>query len=376
MKQTIRKIFLTAMLGIAMLTGANAQITITAADMPNAGDTFRISTASVLSAIDLSLTGPAYTWNFSSLQSTGQDVDTFLAIGNTGLIYSLFYVNIPFNNNRASIASRGFDLSGLGSFPNVPVSDIYNFYYETSADFKQVGFGATLSGIQTPIAYTNKDVIYNFPLNFGDVDSSDSDYTLSVPNIFSITGSQRRVNEVDGWGSITTPYGTFNAIRVKSVLNGQDSAFLDTLGQSFSFTRPTIREYKWLANGEGIPVLQVNTSELLGVEAITSIRYRDSLRVPVGLSEPEQAIASMRVFPNPGHSRDLRLVVNMAGQGLCQLAIHDLQGRTHAGADVYLKQGPNNIALEELTRHLEEGFYLLTLQQDGAGQNIRFYLAR
>lgn len=374
--QTIRNILLTALLAITMLVSAKAQVTITDADMPDAGDTYRISTASVQSVIDLSLTGPSYTWNYDFLVPTSQTLDTFFSVSSTGTIYSFYFINSPLNTNRANVASRGLNVAALGGLPVLPVSDPYSFYYRSSTSLKQVGFGVNLSNIQTPIAYGNKDVIYNFPITFGDSDTSDSDYTLSLSGQFYFAGEQRRVNEVDGWGTLITPYGTFNTIRVKSILTGQDTAYLDTLGFGFSFIRPITREYKWLAIGQGIPVLQVVTTESAGNENIVSIRYLDSLRVSVGVSQPVQAIESMCLFPNPGHSRDLRLTVNMAEQGLCQLAIHDLQGRTHAGADVYLKQGTNSITLEELTRHLEEGFYLLTIQQDGAGRNIRFYLAR
>ena len=41
---------------------AKGQITITRSDMPDIGDTIRVSTAIDLTGIDPALTGPGYTW--------------------------------------------------------------------------------------------------------------------------------------------------------------------------------------------------------------------------------------------------------------------------------------------------------------------------
>lgn len=100
--------------------------------MPSGGDTARFSNASPLSTVDLTLTGANYTWDFSFLQSTGQDVDTFLAVTSTPLVYILVF---GFNSN---VAKRGLDLS---AFPQVPVTDIYNFYSKSSNNFRQMGYG-------------------------------------------------------------------------------------------------------------------------------------------------------------------------------------------------------------------------------------------
>lgn len=374
--RTTRILAATVLVYLGFISNSQAQITITSADMPNTGDTLRVSLASVQTALDLSLTGPSYTWNYGFLQPVSQDVDSFLSVSSTGTIYSFYYINSPLNSNRASIAQRGLNVAAFGGGAGLPVSDAYGFFYETTANFKQVGLGVSLSGVQTPIAYTNKDVIYNFPLTFGDSDTSESDYTFSIPGQVYLAGDQRRETVVDGWGTLTTPYGTFNTIRVKSTLTGQDSAYLDTLGSGFSFVRPLTREYKWLAVGQRIPVLQVNTSDVSGSETITAIRYRDSLRVSVGLSSPDQPVQGLQIFPNPGNGRDMKLVATIPAQGIYNLAVIDLSGRTFAESSLLLRQGQNLINLDELTRSLQAGVYLLTLQKDGSGLNVRFVLTR
>ena len=78
---------------------ADAQITVTNADFASSGDTIRFSNASPLSLVDLTLTGPNYTWDFSTLQSTSQDVDTFISVTSTPFVYVLVF---GFNSNLAA----------------------------------------------------------------------------------------------------------------------------------------------------------------------------------------------------------------------------------------------------------------------------------
>ena len=306
----MKKLF-TFFLLIISATASYAQITITNADMPSGGDTARFSNASVLSPVDVTLTGANYTWDFSFLQPTGQDVDTFMSVTSTPFVYILVF---GLNSN---VAKRGLDLSG---FPQVPVSDIYNFFSKSSASFRQMGYGASISGVTTPISFNNPDVIYDFPVSFGNMDSSDSDYSLIIPNIASAIGSQHRVNEVDGWGSVTTPYGVFNALRIRSTLTGEDSLYVDSLGLGFAAPRPMTHEYKWLANGQDIPVLEIITTETLGTETVTSIRYRDSIR-SVGLNEVSLLAAEPVLAPNPSGRKDVKATIHLVKSSEVEIRI-------------------------------------------------------
>jgi hypothetical protein len=72
------KLFYTAAILLLGATTSRSQITITAADLPNAGDTLRYSTAFAPSFnINTGLTGANQSWNFSNLQPYTQAVDTY-----------------------------------------------------------------------------------------------------------------------------------------------------------------------------------------------------------------------------------------------------------------------------------------------------------
>src|SRR5688572_31629474 len=149
---------LTFLLFYPLISGA--QITISDADLPNANDTFRVSTASILTPVDLTLTGANCTWDFSGLVSTSQTVDSFINVASTGLVYSLFF---SFGANAANLVQRGPDITTV---PGFAVTDVYNFFNNSATDFKQVGIGASMNGLPTPVAFGNKDFIYNFPVDF------------------------------------------------------------------------------------------------------------------------------------------------------------------------------------------------------------------
>nr|MDQ3102152.1 hypothetical protein [Bacteroidota bacterium] len=185
------------------------------------------------------------------------------------------YADIFFNPNRANHATEGVDIP----FNELlPIEDPFSFYLHSPTVYKKVGFGAEISGIPIPVIFENHDVIYPLPLNYGQVHSSYSNYNIDVPTLAYYGYQQVRHLEVDGWGSITTPAGTFDVLRVKTRVEAHDSIMVDQLGTGFGIDRPTVREYKWLAQGIRVPVLQINTVEIFGTEIVTEIYFYDEER--------------------------------------------------------------------------------------------------
>ncbi|MBK9401632.1 MAG: T9SS type A sorting domain-containing protein [Bacteroidetes bacterium] len=249
-----------------------SQITITSSDMPSAGDTARRTQAPIQLGLNYQATGANHTWNFTNLRYQAQQVDTFLSVSSTNFLYALFFSNLPFNTNRANVATNG---QAFPANPFITITDPYNFYYRSSTDYRQVGLGASFQGIPLPVAYTQKDKIYEFPLNYGDVDTSVSAWNVALPSLIYYGSNQTRINEVDGWGTLNTPYGTYQALRVKTTLIASDTISIDTLNLGLNIDRPLTREYKWLANGDIVPVLQITTTEIFGIEIVNSILFRD-----------------------------------------------------------------------------------------------------
>ncbi len=246
--------------------GTHAQITIGQAEMPYANDELVRTRAVTNPAINYAATGPAHTWNFPNLAVNAGDTVNYQTVASTNFIYAIVYADLFFNPNRANHAKPGTDIAFSGL---LPVQNPYTFRYRSNSTYRTVGFGVELSGIPLPIIFDQHDVIYELPLDYGDASASHSSYNVEIPNVGYYGYQQDRENIVDGWGGITTPGGTWDVLRVKTTLTMRDSVF------GFVIDRPVQREYKWLAQGLRVPVLQINTTEIFGFEVVTAIYYYD-----------------------------------------------------------------------------------------------------
>jgi hypothetical protein len=345
---------------------ADAQITIVSGDMPVAGDTFRISNAATSTPIDLSLTGTNYTWDFSNLTPISQTVDSFVSVSSTGIFYILTF---SFGANAANVVQKGGDFAAL---PQFQVSDVYSFYNRSASSYRQVGLGGTVSLVPTPLPITfgNQDTIYKFPMNYGNQDSCDSDYGISLAGLGAYQAYQKRVNNVDGWGTVITPYGTFNALRIVAELTGTDSLYLDTLGQGFNLTRPLTREYKWLANGEGVPVIEITTQVLGPIEQITEIRYKDSLYV-AGVNDIKPSLYKAALFPNP--SSDIAMLRgDYAGGGNFEILLTDLSGKYVGKTSISASELRAGVRLDQVFPQEAAGVFLVHLRGAEGTELIRW----
>ncbi len=272
---TKRHMRITTLAFLLATATASAQVTIGQNEMPHAGDALLKTRAVSNPFLNYGATGANYTWNFTNLVAQAQETRSYQSVSSTNIVYALIYVDLFFNPNRANHATEGVDIP----FNQLlPIDNPYTFYLHTGSQYKKVGYGAEIAGIPLPITFNQQDVVYELPLNYGNTSSSTSFYQLAVPNLAYYGYGQERTNDVDGWGAITTPAGTYDVLRVHTVLNGKDSINIDTLSLGFAVERPAVHEYKWLAPGFRVPILQINTTELFGTEVITDVWFYDEPR--------------------------------------------------------------------------------------------------
>jgi len=107
------------------LSIAQSPITIDKNDMPNPGDTLRLSNASRQYNIDLTQTGANVTWDYHDLQSLSQSVDTFIHPPNA---YILAFENVFDPQHFSTVAAP---IPSPGSFPGsgVTFSESYEFIF-------------------------------------------------------------------------------------------------------------------------------------------------------------------------------------------------------------------------------------------------------
>jgi hypothetical protein len=341
-----------------------AQISISKSDMPANNTPYRFSTSSPRPDLDFSATGANHTWDFSSLRNASQYVDTFKAVTAIGSpILQLFFAS-PFDANKATNALK-MDVAALPTAIStmLPAGNnrIFRFFSDTLSHFAMVGYGIITDSQTAPIKYTTPDIIYKFPLSYGNSDSSNSGFTFPPGGItgigFTFVMQQTRKNTVDGWGTLKTPFGTFPTLRVKSVVN-QSGVYTPDTGSAQPVTVPLQYEYTWLAAGQGTPLLSTIITDNAGTMTIASITYRDSLRA---IAVRHFAFAGAEEIAAFQACSDGFLVSVPQGNGSGTFVMYDLNG--NCVMQMILPSGSSHIIPD---KSIAPGTYLGKVQAGGS----------
>ena len=283
--------------------------------MPAPGYVAKLSTPDSLLQLDPASTGANFSWDFSMMTAISQRADSFISPNAVPLSIRLQF---PFGVTVVRVQETPDTLGGIA------LGEGYEVYEANNQAYEYLGLAGTVSGIPLVLENDPSDSVYVFPLNFGNEDSSYALAELNIPGLFFIRREYFRKNHVDGWGKVTTPYGTFDCLRIKSVLSESDSIAVDTL--AIRVNRPKTTLYKWLAKEEKIPVVQINTTLAANVEITTQISYVDSTRdfssTAISHFEPLQA----QIYPNPT-SEKLHVQLEGLLSETTHMEIRDIQGR-------------------------------------------------
>lgn len=309
---------------ILFATSVYGQITISSSDMPNSGDSVLISVTTNIDTNDVNLTGANYTWDYSTLTPDFQRYEKF----DSPLTFPTPF-NILFNPLNTSYGNENNILTTL-PIPGVTLDMAYDFFKETSTQFRQIGAGYTINGAPLPFLYSSNDIVYRFPMNYLDTDSCDYAFGLPIPSIGYYGSNGHRVNVVDGWGTLITPLGTYNTLRVKSTIAAVDTFALDALGFGTDIPRPLRYEFKWLATAMQIPVLKVDATDVFGTMTINNIEYQDTVIAGV----PQLSIADHSndnfnsiVYPNPVLDNAI-IQYTLSEKANVKISLTDIVGKT------------------------------------------------
>ncbi len=329
MRATATLLIFTVALAAATPALAQAPVSIGQADMPIVGDTLRLSQG-LTAGVSFQQTGPNQTWSYATLTPVRQRVAEFLnPLSGGGLVAFTFG---PLGGvNRASVATpTQLPIDSLPGGGGFTLGDLRAYFRTQAASYKQVGFSAAIGGLAVPVTFAagRQDFIYRLPLTYGSAaDSSDSYFEANVPGTVFLAQQQNRVNHVDGWGALTTPFGTFSTIRVRTRLDTYDSLVL-TGQMPIALQLPTRYEYKWLAPGQRVPLLTISTALVGGQETVTGVEYRDIYRritFPTGLPTAT-ATAAVSLSPNPAAATDAVQLRGLPAGG-STITVFDALGR-------------------------------------------------
>lgn len=340
----MKKNFTLLILFIVIITKSSlAQITITSAQMPSVNDTIRYSISNAAPGFNPNLTGADFIWDFSSLESSSQELYEYKASSATPYL---------FNFGFTAIGLKIADSIGSGQ---TSLKNVYSFFQKQNNSFSAKGLGFQLSALPFPLAgtYSSEDVIYYFPLNF--LDSFSKNFALSIPlgiGLGNFYRTGKRTTIVDGWGTISTPYKqNVPCLRVKSEIQSRDSTYINSLGSGFAFDNNQV-EYKWLSIDEKIPVLEIIGNEIGNNFIPTSIRFRDQQSRNNNTSVYSNYTTNeVLIYPNPTKGF---IQIN------CNLTNADISLLNSEGKVVFSKTLKTNSEIIDL-KNYKAGLYFLKI---------------
>ncbi len=349
---------------------SDAQITITSSNMPSLGDSARVSLPNILSLLDASntdyqTTGSNYFWDFTNMNTNEQTVRQFIAP--PGLFSFYFF---PPRFGEKVLDSVPLPAIPVGSLTLV-IKDVHNFYKKNSTtSYNNVGTGMMVSGI--PLGATaqagDEDELYKFPLNYGDRDSTTFSFATPTTTLipFKYKKHGYRITEVDGWGYVSTPYGTEPCIRVVSTQYATDSIIITNPPFSLPFPN-VVRTYQWLTLGEKVPYFEVNGSMFGSTFTPTEVRYRDKARSFVGIKENENQQLAVAIYPNPAVN-ELNFVVAKSKE--LNIEIYSASGQSVIKKSISNTEVMNKHSID--ISKLAQGLYSGSLSDGETVQNFKF----
>ncbi|MFI5171560.1 MAG: T9SS type A sorting domain-containing protein [Chitinophagales bacterium] len=330
-----------------LIAFAQSPIILTVDDIANVDQEFFVGTAGPLTEFDGSDTGPDHTWNFSTLTAVTHDTSQWVDVTDTDPLYFFLWFGADVAEQTGAPIANDF----------ITIEDVFNFYKRESDEFAITGFAGTISGIPLPIGYNDPETILEFPASYEDVTSSETGFDIEIPGLATWKEHRSRTNEVDGWGTLLIPSGEFEVLRVRSEIFIIDTFIYDVVEIPIEYTAV---EYRWYSKLNGIPLLQINAIETLGIETTTQVFYKEGYVVNA-IEVPYGNTAWLNIFQN-NTSENLSININTTLPGRYSLELIDLSGRLVYDNERFLNSGENNLNLN--IENLTGGLYLLALKQN------------
>jgi len=294
------KKFTLPFLAIALATSfsARAQITITKADMPAAGYKFTQATDASGSITSTGASGAGVTWSFGSLVSTAGDADTL-----TGYIPSAtpYASNFPAATNLClKVYSPGTGANDSWEYLNSGSGSqtLYGlaFYNASTSAYIFYKYNPTWAFVTLPATYKSKwSGTYRSVMH-------EVDPALNGLGYDSLGEIEHGVyhDSIDGWGNLTTPLGTYGAIRNKHTETDYDTTIVHVIATNkwIPFSTPTKsynNNYAWYANGVHYSLLSISVDST-GTK-VTQVQWLQT--AVTGINELSNNNGKAQIYPNP-----------------------------------------------------------------------------
>lgn len=270
----------------------HGQISIVSADLPQPGDVLVTRTATLTGTFDGEDTGADHVWNFESdvLQLTGVTTSTnCIDVASTPFTFQ-FLFNNPFDPNHNSDFAQGVESFTVAT---LEFSDAYQYFKNSNGKYAITGLGANINGVPLASQKNGIEMLFHVPLQFGNSGTSQSELSFEIPTFGSYVQDLTREYDCDGEGTLNILGQSHEVLRVKSVVNAEDSLYVDFFQNGIQFPEPEVITYEWYSPNYKVPVLDITLTQ--GV--VSSVQVADIFET-TGIAE-QPIVESFAVYPNP-----------------------------------------------------------------------------
>lgn len=337
---------------IAAGLSATAQITVTATDVGSIGDQVQQAVDTLPpTGIMPGPKGANQTWNFNNLSQDYVDVLTFTnpnwtpdasSFPNANLAVETPWGHVYMNNQVGSATIEGVsgDPFGLG----------VNMVLKNTPPELMMTWPAMYNNTSSSAFVTSGTFFVGY------TDPSTGAYIDSAKVVSHVT----KLDSIDAWGSLTTPLGTYNVLRVKEFRRTNDTVFAKYpfIGYQVAFTQQdSSLTYSWWTNGMDFPVVQFDMD--IPNDTVQRVTWLKANTNATGIAEA--GAGEVSIYPNPA-SDELTLSVNTTNAVF--VSIYDMTGKKLRTIDI------SSSTLRIDVRALSAGVYFYSVT-DQAGAILK-----
>jgi len=333
-----------------------AQITITQADVAPLGFVIFRGTDTTFTETPIGPGGTNMSWDFSGIVD---DTGDTLAISDP----SVFPAFSNFPSSNIAIINGGGTAYGILN----------------SSSLSIIGQTATVAGTDIVVDVNPPEIVVDFPANYNDSYFNSSIAYGAFPYTAQAGVDSARIKsvkdkqvDIDAWGSLIIPFGTFNVIRTKESIIQYDTVDAHLTGfppiVPPSWTNVQANEthtthFTYWANGIGFPVMEADSLEATGEVNVTWL-----LQSPTASIKEQTSLTNALVYPNT--AKDL-VTIRLTNSSAATIEVTDVLGKQ------VKKLSEQKIASTLNVSDLTEGIYVYKVTYaNGKNESGRFVISK
>jgi len=346
----------------SLVTGLQAQPVVDGTAFTNAGTvlTYDVATPAWLANFDPAAdAGENVNWNFLDFASASSLVEPYVPVTAAPAIYQFYFNNALLFPEHFSTHARNLPIEEAGIEIPLELTDIFGFFRNDSEGYYITGTAFSISGFPLNTPFSSTDRVIKFPVVYGEQDSTFSQFLIEVPFLGAYGQSGFRYNHVDAWGTVETPFGSFEALRIKSERYLTDTAYITQNQTGEIIVRPLQVDYTWVSQDAPGPLMEASVIN----GQVVSARMLSGVLVSTGNISAENGI---NLYPNP--AIDVLHLRHDFPEG--EMRIWSVDGKL-------VEQANLNTDLVRIDlQRFPAGMYFMEINADGQRISQRFVVSR